>query len=331
MINNILTQCSAFYKQASMIAVPPIMLKQLQDLAKKYFSAAVLFELSDKHPKSKDQIVEVGLIKQECKKYTNEEINYISYDTIVREINLNLEGWKYLTEKVKRLHEKLPYDGLRVRFSFLKSAASGYYNRESTTLTVFFADPKTVNSVSYFKQLLKFHDETIEHELQHFAQYFLTDTIDLDKGQVGNLFGLPKKDIRTKEYHYSGMPLQEIEKSESEPRFSDFDSRIDHKLRDIEFFTNINDSVSEFKNFIEKEPHFKNELAKMWVGLPNSYFKLQSQHIKNNATKNNLDYYLYQLETNYYTREPFKTLKSQDSEKYKQSVKVFWQNIKDLI
>ena len=51
--------------------------------------------------------------------------------------------------------------------------------------------------------------------------------------------------------------------------------RVQHSLRDIEFYTNLADSVSEFNTLAANfRPDIKTEYAKMWVGVPNRFIRL---------------------------------------------------------
>jgi len=135
---------------------------------------------------------------------------------------------------------------------------------------IFESMPSNLKGFQYSVNNLKI---TIRHELQHLMQ----DTIKLIKN-LKEEAGLPPHKTRHKSYNPSGIKRKKLPNSELELDTEDPYKRVRHELRDVEFYTRLNDSIDEFnlrKNKFPKELY--PILAKQWVGGNINYYDIFNQ------------------------------------------------------
>lgn len=90
---------------------------------------------------------------------------------------------------------------------------------------------------------------TVRHEVEHAVQSFGIAT--------GKATGLPAERLREKGYTPSGVS-----------RMNANEPRLEHSLRDLEFYTNLADSVSVYRRVISKVPlYMRPQFLRSWVAL----------------------------------------------------------------
>src|ERR1700678_4126275 len=102
----------------------------------------------------------------------------------------------------------------------------------------------------------------MRHEMQHMMQTHLAAIKAIPDGYGGvesmPYTGLPGKKYRIPGYDQSGKPLSQ-QKDQGE--------RLEHDLRDIEFYTELSDNLAEFKRIVPKIPlKLRSTFFKTWVG-----------------------------------------------------------------
>ena len=106
-------------------------------------------------------------------------------------------------------------------------------------------------------------NETTKHELRHFMQ----DVIDklVGKEDVG---GLPGKKIRDPNYNIHGININpKIQNHPVKNELLDESGRLNHALRDIEFYTRLSDEISKFNQTKSRLPlSLHQAFAYAWVG-----------------------------------------------------------------
>jgi hypothetical protein len=179
--------------------------------------------------------------------------------------------------------------------------------------------------------------ETVRHELQHASQSFLKMLKKNDEA------GLPSKKIRDPNVDQYGRDgIQQLEDRLNVPSSR---SKIDHGLRDIEFYTDLTDNIAEFKSAVRQVPLSARQLFfHTWIGtipilefnkqIPQILKKFYSVDSLNQLTlpqlsKLNSDAQtmLNKLNNN---NQFFQTIKIQPL-KYNKAVKEFYKEVSDLV
>jgi hypothetical protein len=169
----------------------------------------------------------------------------------------------------------------------------------------------------------------VRHELQHFGQFLLSDLLrknymSLSPKDPGDVAGMLGRKLRSKEYDIGGFNLKNYNK----------DNRAEHSLIDIEFYTDLEDSIQKFQKYaavIAKE--CIKEFAKCWAGENNNFVEKHSKLILNNKKLNNK----YREDLLVFTQrvgQPnlfFKTLRNKDIGKWKKAVSLFYTKISSLL
>ncbi len=161
--------------------------------------------------------------------------------------------------------------------------------------------------------------KTARHETQHLLQWAFKYLKNLKEQG-----GLPSKKIRDKNTDIHGRP-QDITGTKNE--------RIEHGLRDIEFYTRLQDTVSEFNNVKTNLPlSMHHVFAKAWIGeiSPEEFSKLFHEFIKENGlnTAQSLDFSIaFSVLKNHGGRKFFQNLKEKQPLKYQKAVKEFYKAI----
>lgn len=180
------------------------------------------------------------------------------------------------------------------------------------------------------------------HELQHFIQSLI-------KSITGSLGGLPSKKIRDTNIDPSGIiEKEDTYKEISDP--SDSYGRVKHELRDVEFYTNLSDSVeyfNKFKKYIPLQLHtyfalywidhisrkqfdeklhefIRNYVYKKHDLDPKEYNYHSTADREINSILDNLTYKLLKSSNHRYL---FKILKKYQPKKYRKAVSVFMNSI----
>lgn len=112
---------------------------------------------------------------------------------------------------------------------------------------------------------VRIFERAIEHELIHMVQG-VGQWLAISKDpQPKELAGLPPRKIRHKEYHPLGYSLKQPG-----------ESYLEHRSRDVEFYTNLADAMYVFSHTIQHVPvHRKQEFLEVFIGKreadPNKY------------------------------------------------------------
>lgn len=320
-------KCEKFFKKAGLFRPPPAMLSTLLKRAEFIFASAALHEVNNL-PDSEEK----NILISEIKKYSSKPLS--TRADFVTILDLDLEHWDYMNDKLHKLVKQWLKEGLLKEtidcvFSFQEHEEKfqGLYEFSTQKLTIFIGSP-VVSSVEEFKYKLENIKTTVRHELQHFAQGLLSDLLRknylyLDPKAKGDLAGLPPKKYRSKDLDIHGRPLARTDEK----------TYAEHELRDIEFYTNLEDSIATFKNYSNYlDSDLKRELAKAWVGMPNAFKDKRLDQIDNlnilEEDKERLTFEALRLSRPQY---PFKTLRDKDENKWKLAVKIFWKEIQDLL
>lgn len=175
-------------------------------------------------------------------------------------------------------------------------------------------------SVHQIQRDLEGVKQTARHELQHVIQTFA-----MEYKQTELEFGLPPVKIREKEHDIHGLKLQDQKSND----------RLEHRLRDIEFYTNLTDAVDEFRRLLNNLPSkLHKDALKAYIHLidindldknlnNNEYFKNKNSW---NMKKILLDR-IYKAANNNF----FDTLKDARPAKYRKAVIEFIKAFPNLV
>jgi len=110
--------------------------------------------------------------------------------------------------------------------------------------------------IAYLTPYIAHVQQTVRHEIQHLIQSFIRRA----KGLL-EMSGLPNRKMRTQEhYDEHGHPTS----SQSEGTIQQ------HQLTDIEFYTDLSDSIDSYKHIIKYVPsQMRRWFMKAWVGFYN--------------------------------------------------------------
>lgn len=130
--------------------------------------------------------------------------------------------------------------------------------------------------------------------------------------------------MRTKEHDFYGRDLTDQ---------GNEDKKLQHAEMDIEFYTDIKNSISYFAlHIINIMNAAKKDLFKAWVGEPNN-FKAISDAIVDGWDAPDADKYMYRNLVNHLNRPqfPFDVLQKKNYNKWKAAVKIFYEAVKHLL
>lgn len=315
-----------FFKLAALFEPPPQMLARLKKEIAEYFAGLVLFvhrrnrrKLFEKDPKL---VEESNDVIRECYKYTFQEIDPIKQSIKVILLRWNLDGWKYLNEGQAKKANEMMQKGLlnnavQVKlevFPVYSLLGYGEMDHVNNILHIYFKFHKSIHTVEDFNNHLFALWSTAEHELIHASQFMLADIFGKDPFQKP--FGMPTKKPTDPEYSYFGQSA----KYPGDP-FKDQP----HQLRDIEFYTNLKDSIDFFKFNLKNETdsNIKKQFFKLWVDEPNKYIQMKYKKIyeDDNELKPKI----------LSPQAPFVYLKEHAPEKYQKAVKLFYTEVSHLL
>lgn len=186
-------------------------------------------------------------------------------------VRYDFTGWKYR----KRFYELLERMPVRDRDIFLALdfkdvTVAVTFERPTGALATWsgigllqiWCNPDVVDSYEVFAKLRMQHIESIRHEIQHLGQSLLSDVINRagreDWHRAEDLAGLPPKRMREKGRTPGGVrptkeprTLQELEDRLVQPFHGD---RIEHPLRDAEFYTVLQDEIDKTRRLWKTVP-----------------------------------------------------------------------------
>lgn len=238
------------------------------------------------------------LIK-ECEKYPD----------MTEELQGNLthavKSWDKLGLSGNRIFLNLITESTTKQLGGPKEPWQAYWQHDSGGIVVKISDK--INNVFDLNKTIKNTIISIRHELQHATQSTKQRIY-----KTKEWFGLPSKKIRTKEYDIFGNPFQTSSNPNSQ-------NRLEHSLRDVEFYTNLTDEVSLFNLHVAKKypPIICRLAAKKIVGLP---FSTEDFII---ISKLNINDTINLFRKSYF----FLALERQAPEKWKKAIKEFFKAI----
>lgn len=211
------------------------------------------------------RLVTLNLIRTECLRYGATNGNQ-RRNKVEGKVDVDVSGWRYLTpEEQKRapgllLEHHFTEVKLTMFFAAQHDKWEGQWHQLARHLQVDApaGDSGRVSSVGTFRANMHRLLDTIWHEVQHVGQNLLKTIKSLP--EVG---GLPSKSIRNPEIAPSGVPLS-VKPSLSLRRR---DQRVPHHMRDVEFYTNLNDDIRMFiKNLRSVPAALREDYFKFYVG-----------------------------------------------------------------
>jgi hypothetical protein len=289
-------------------------------------------------------INKLKIFANELKKYITDKSGTYKEISDIGELD-KLIQYYFSKEEIAQFELTKQID-LQCLFLTSKEKAESYYDKEpfaglwqsSKNRLIVVKELPDINELSYYDQntLTKDLDsikQIVRHELQHFMQTYIFKIKNLKENG-----GLPSKKIRNKDYDPSGYTPKE-------------EGRLQHSLRDIEFYTDLTDAVDEFKYIVNKFPiRLKKKLFQFVVGnysydnFTTDIFKeMQINNPRSYGTRSEFDIskdslvkdYLSLINANFYKIESirgfFQSLKTHQPLKYKKAVTEFYKEVKDLL
>jgi hypothetical protein len=200
---------------------------------------------------SGNTIVDLQLLRRECRKHTSKAKTYAS--KAERKFPVYLTGWKYVQPGgPQRDLKPWAWDTITVILDFKgHTERGGVWMAHTRELQV---DAKYAGALttSLFQMGVEWIKEALRHELQHLGQ----DLKDFLDGLPRDTTGLPSRRIRSPGVNPAGHPTSGGE-------------RLPHALRDVEFYTRLADEVDGFLLTIRNWPKNKwRDRVRAWVGDP---------------------------------------------------------------
>jgi hypothetical protein len=300
-VKYLIDRCDNFMKWAGMLEVPPKMLDNLHRLLSIVYAGAVLNNLNNIKDKTPEQEQLLLLVKQISSKPIN--IN----NTITITIPLELADWKLIPSKKFIRH--LP-NNLMVTFSTkkLENNNQGLFDFKNNQMHIY-VHSINVDNVQTFDTALINMKETARHELQHYSQLLLYRLAHMNKRNLQEVAGLPPNKVRNKKESIETI----------------------HPLKDIEFYTNLQDSIDLFKRYIVNVKKYKKEYAKSWIGSSTELLEIYLDKLdKLNLPESEKEEILTRIISQTKPKPPFEILRRKDVEKWKLASKIFWTKVSYL-
>lgn len=309
------------YKVAGLLKVPEDTLKEIQDWALSvYFSNAIKLLLNKKDEMLKMNISSSNLNKLivECKSYIKNE-NDAYFNDKRFEIKLPEFNDKILFVEAQFLFhkEKLKSQIGITGFSGLWSKQKNFGNIDvvgNVVGKIFIVHELEMPSSSEEIEKIVFDIKmTVRHELQHAVQTIIANSKKIKEQDLIN------KKIKNKSI------------------MKEYD---DHIHQNIEFYTNLTDSIEEFKQIRFKLPEmFHRILFELWIAAitPKKFFDFVKQNIKQIQdvsvqveTMETIEEHTKNDNTSVIGKNylMFFQIKNKEPEKYKKAVKEFYKAIK---
>jgi hypothetical protein len=331
---------NSFYKAAGLFQAPPAMVARFQKDVVDLYASAVMYRVKYRALQFRRDNPEYSKARQNvidnfrnlfiaAKKYTSIAPRPPKYFSKL--YNINLDGWKYFKPELKTLFNQWINEGLydpqiKLRVIFKNYKHAGEYDNVEHSISIFIQnDYLHPNSVEHFYRLKMELEKTVRHELEHFSQFLLGNLLSKNSrpkaNERGDVAGLPSSKLRTKQYDFLGSPVSSLG--------PDGINELQHSEIDIEFYTDLHDSI---KTFMFHIPHIlkgtRLEFLKCWVGEPNNFKNLSQEKINNlGISKNYQISYMGYVDSVNKVHSPFDVLKN-NSGKWKKAVKVFYDAVR---
>lgn len=256
------------FRSREVVAFPKSMSSVIRDITAptKYSILGQLDALVDKYGGPVDpqglerNLVDIRGIVSEARRYADIPATVKSSKKTTVPIDAAaLAGWRYADRIPADADARLSAAGMgsiTVELNFKsRQTIGGQWDRTTATLEV---DTPTYSGLPYPTDVAAFRDgidrmrKTIRHECQHVGQDVLRILVGLPE-----VAGVPPRDIRDPAYNPSGTSTR----TPNAPRQR-------HELRDIEFFTRIQDEVDEFVRVSRRIPPVARRRAmEVWTGV----------------------------------------------------------------
>lgn len=238
-------------------------------------------------PTSNYDILEYNWIKNECLKYVqvDKDIDLTNLNKpttkVKKNFNINFSNWKYIKDEdevaLNNFCKKYPDGGLG-RVTVILNIGSnhkfgGWWDRHNMELVINTYDDIAINIDALNNAIARIY-QTTRHELQHLAQSFMF----FFKRYISN-------DLRVK--FQAGMPSKSIQNEDGNPKSKKEimlgqeggmptdptePGRLHHNLRDIEFYTDLNDDIDRLKKFLIRiPPRLRMNVIKHWIDPKSDY------------------------------------------------------------
>jgi hypothetical protein len=211
---------------AGMFEAPPRVVDLIADWVESTFAAHVLsYVEKSTHPDDADLIDTLRKYTKASKKQKN---------PVTKKFNVDLTGWKYLNEvSEEAISHVLSYRGVvKVWLDLTNGSrsstagAKALWSPGENMISVLLPYP-----IHYFAEPIRYLESlrtSVRHEVQHLAQYILTEAKRFD-GSIS-------------EKAFAGLPSRKMWVREN----TEFAKGDEHTLLPIEFYTNLADGVDEF-------------------------------------------------------------------------------------
>jgi hypothetical protein len=341
------TLSDTFHKLAGVWEGPPAMVARIQKNVINVYAASVMYNTRDrardifrtaKDENSNQEIANLKEIFTEAKKHTSWPP--IFPKTITGLYNIDLTGWKYLKSETEKLlkqwfREDLYDTQIKVSVVFEdEKSKNGQFDPTTKTISIYIDnDDLNVLNQYEFKFNINRIKRTVAHECEHFGQTILSDLLrkkrHMDYGERGELVGLPSPKLRSKKYDFHGRLI-------TAPNPED-KIRLEHPLRDEEFYPNLKNAVNYFIYHLEhtvvNSTKIKKEYFKSFVGeKPNNFKQLSDAAINTwKAPENIKNQHKYVINSLNEAYPPFDKLQKFDLPKWKAAVKIFYNTVSHLL
>lgn len=224
-------------KRAGLFQAPPEMVKRIWEWVLPRYAALVYQNTND-----------INLKEAAGRDCDFQPEKYQDFET---SIPISLEGWKYYDEKFKAAEE---WNDIKVIiFSKYEPEYVGKYTDTNNTIDIVLDTQWFNPSFKNYEMLKKSIHRNIEHEVIHLGQYIFKHFKNLELG------GIPSKYISDTEYTPEGA---HILSENPKP----------HQLRDIEFYSILNDAKIELQRQLQQWPEdMHDNIFKRYVGIIPSY------------------------------------------------------------
>ena len=229
----------------------PLTLKDALDFAKEQIQGELQMIENTQGPLGITALVDMQRLKTECLKYTSGS-ERIPQSGTKKPFPVDLAGWKYLPQ-VQNPPNPLPQV---LDVVLIPDPRTGWLGQwDSSTMRMRVTTPliSPVN-VSHFVKDLDLIEETLEHEMRHLAQTYLS----WGKGMPDQSAGMPPQSVRPSKPETDALPRDTL-----------YPDRPQHALDDVEFYSRLGDDVRTFLGVIRKYPQSSWRWAlREWVGIP---------------------------------------------------------------
>lgn len=267
MDHKLLERIDMFYKMAAILQAPENMVRNITSWAYSVYCGAMIpvidqeiARLSAKRFqfRFKDRLAELAAVREECERYyrptdTNPQdflmrLDEVPYFSKLEQMDLEV-AWRKVHKKQPAVKVELVLDP-EVAATKHEEKWEGLWSGTDLLLHQKLMPPERI-SKALLRIILERLRGTIRHELQHMVQDFMKRIKSLK--EWGGLPSKRMRDVKTVDPY--GRPLS-----------PGGEGSVAHGLRDVEFYTNLADSVDDFKSAAAKlPPNTRRALFNTWI------------------------------------------------------------------